>query len=90
MAELAALGLEYIIFQAVHDDRFGAFFNSSLHPRWGGSCADAVGVVMGAAATHGIKVWLSCEYTHTDADDVTNATLMAGRRAIMEDLVSSG
>jgi hypothetical protein len=45
---------------------------------------------MKAAAPLSVKVWLSCEFTHTDADSVSNATLMAGRHAIMSELVAKG
>eukprot|EP01043_Picozoa_sp_COSAG02_P023522 COSAG02_NODE_1259_length_13568_cov_747.342267_10_plen_616_part_00 len=88
--EMASFGLEFLIFQAVHDDRFGAYYNSSLHKRWDGACPDAVGVIMRAAADHGIKVWLSCEYTKTDADGVSDPQLMQGRYAIMQELVAGG
>eukprot|EP01051_Picozoa_sp_SAG22_P001153 SAG22_NODE_43_length_25304_cov_5.394644_5_plen_258_part_00 len=30
VTEFANLGIEFIVFQAVHDDRYGAFYNSSL------------------------------------------------------------
>eukprot|EP01043_Picozoa_sp_COSAG02_P048181 COSAG02_NODE_4708_length_5066_cov_9.251307_3_plen_662_part_00 len=88
--EMASFGLEFLIFQAVHDDRFGAYYNSSVHSRWAGACPDAVGVIMRAAAEHGMKVWLSCEYTKTDADGVSDPELMQGRYTIMKELVAGG
>jgi hypothetical protein len=45
---------------------------------------------MRAAAQHTIKIWLSCEFTHTDADGVNNQQLMLGRHAIMQELHSLG
>ena len=71
----------------VYNDRY---YNSSLHQRWAGACADVVGVIMRAAADHAIKIWLSCEYTKTDADGVSDPGLMQGRHAIMQELVSGG
>ena len=88
--ELKVLGIGYIIFQAVHDNRFGAFYDSTIHAHWKGACPDVVRTIMLAAAHEKIRVWLSCEYTNTDADGVTNSTLMDGRRAIMAELVSKG
>ena len=88
--EWASMGLHYLIFQAVHDERFGAYYNSSLHKHWAGACPDAVGAIMRAAAGRDIKVWLSCEYTNTDADGVSDPILMQGRYAIMKELVAGG
>ena len=90
IGEFAEFGIEYIIFQAVHDDRFGAYYNSSIYASWQGECPDVVRTIMLAAAREKIRVWLSCEYTDTDADGVTNSTLMEGRHAIMSELVHKG
>ena len=57
----------------MHGDRFGAYYHSSLHPPWRGRCKDVVGTVMKAASIEGIKIWLSCEFSHTDADSVTDS-----------------
>jgi hypothetical protein len=88
--EFGRVGIRFLIFQAVHDDRFGAYYNSSLHSVWKGQCSDVIGTVMKAAIGADIKIWLSCEFAHTDADGVTDPALMAGRRAIMTELVEEG
>lgn len=87
--EMHDLGIRLIIFQAVHDARFGAYYASALpfmRP-WPGQCADVVEAVLAAAdALPGMRVLLSAEYYGTEADPVANSTVMEGRLAIMEEL----
>lgn len=90
VSELRSFGVDQIIFQAVHDERFGAYYRSALYPAWTGACPDPVRVVMTAAATDGVKIWLSSEFVHTDSDGVTDPAVMAGRHAIMSELVELG
>jgi len=85
------LGIRLIIFQAVHDSRFGAYYASSLPfmAPWPGVCKDVVEAVLAAAdALPGMQVLLSAEYYGTEADPVANSTVMAGRLAIMTELVA--
>ena len=92
VADLYALGLRLIIFQAVHDARFGAYYTSALPfmAPWPGKCADVVEAVLSAAdALPGMQVLLSAEYFGTEADPVANATVMAGRLAIMAELAAT-
>jgi hypothetical protein len=90
--EMYDLGVRLIIFQAVHDARFGAYYSSSLpfmRP-WPGECADVVDTVMSAAdGLPGLRVLLSAEYYGTEADPVDNATVMLGRLAIMGELAAT-
>lgn len=88
--EFQEFGIEHIIFQAAHDDRFGAYYNSSLHTPWKGKCLDVTATVLDAADHLGMKVWLSSEYTKTEYDNVTDPGLMNGRHAIMRELVQRG
>ena len=92
LREWHALGIRLVIFQAVHDSRFGAFYTSALPfmAPWPGACADVVEAVLAAAdGLPGMRVLLSAEYTGTEADPVTNATVMAGRLAIMAELAAT-
>ena len=89
LREMHDLGMRLIIFQAVHDARFGAYYTSSLPfmAPWPGLCADVVEAVLAAAdALPGMRVLLSAEYYGTEADPVANSTVMQGRLAIMEEL----
>jgi len=92
VGEWFALGVRLIIFQAVHDARFGAYYTSSLPfmSPWPGACADVVEAVLAAAdSLTGMKVLLSAEYYGTEFDPVDNATVMAGRLAIMRELAAA-
>ena len=86
--ELVSLGIDTLIFQCVHDKRWGAYYNSSFldHAKLG--CADPVWSVMHKAAEVGIKIFLSCEFAGTDEDRVTDG--MATRLKIMHELVEKG
>jgi hypothetical protein len=86
-------GIRKIIFQAVHDDRWGAYYNSSLSfmKPWTGRCPDVVKAVMEAAdALEDLKIFLSCEYYKNEFDTVTNPAAMKGRLEIMSELVQKG
>jgi hypothetical protein len=92
VGEMYALGIRLIIFQAVHDSRFGAYYASSLPfmAPWPGLCPDVVEAVLAAAdALPGMQVLLSAEYYGTEADPVANATVMEGRLAIMQELAAT-
>jgi len=90
--EMYALGIRLIIFQAVHDARFGAYYASSLPfmAPWPGACKDVVEAVLSAAdALPAMQVLLSAEYYGTEADPVVNGTVMEGRLAIMAELAAT-
>ena len=90
--EMYSLGIRLIIFQAVHDSRFGAYYTSSLPfmSPWPGKCVDVVEAVLSAAdALPSMQVLLSAEYYDTEADPTSNATVMEGRLAIMAELAAT-
>ena len=89
MSSFKTFGVDTVIFQAVHDARWGSYYPSSLPfmSLWGGRCGDVVEAVLNATAILGMKVFLSCEYVHTEFDSVTNDTIMKGRLQIMKELV---
>ena len=92
MREWSSLGITLVIFQAVHDARFGAYYVSALPfmAPWPGACADVVEAVLAAADGAGMQVLLSAEYVGTEDDaPVGNATVMAGRLAIMAELAAT-
>ena len=82
------MGVSLIVFQAVHDDRWGAYYPSKLPFAlpWNGSCTDVVGAVLDGADAVGSRVLLSCEYMYNEDDSVTDPAIMSGRLAIMEEL----
>lgn len=84
------MGVDLLIFQAVHDARWGAYYPSQLPfaAPWNGSCADVVGAVLAGADAVGSRVLLSCEFVHDESDSVTDPSVMAGRLAIMEELAT--
>jgi hypothetical protein len=90
VGEWAAMGTEYLIFQLVHDEAWGAFYPSQLPfmKPWAGRCLDVVGNVLQASEEYGLRVFLSCEWVDNESDSVTNATLMQGRIEIMNELAS--
>lgn len=85
--KILEMNLTVVIFQTVHDARFGTFYPSKLPwmRAWPGKCKDVVGAVLAAAET---KVFLSCEFVNTEDDPVNNATIMEGRIAIMKELAA--
>ena len=85
--EWGGSGLSLIIFQAVHDDRFGAYFPSATLPLWNGSCGNVVGSVLDGAQRAGARVLLSCEWAHNESDGVA-PPLIAARLVIMRELAS--
>lgn len=84
------MGIDLVIFQAVHDERWGSYYPSKLPfaTPWNGTCADVVGAVLSGADAVGSRVLLSCEFVHSESDSVTDPTIMAGRLAIMEELAT--
>jgi hypothetical protein len=80
--EMGLFGTSTVIFQTVHDARFGAFYPSRLKwmKAWGGKCGDVVGAVLDAVQ----EVFLSCEFVNTEDDPINNATIMQGRLEIMK------
>ncbi len=89
MRDWVAFGIDLVIFQAVHDQRWGAYYASEIHRVWGGRCTDVVGTVLRFGERSGsLKVFLSSEFVQTDSDNVTSPFLMQGRHAIMKELVA--
>ncbi len=90
VAAFHSLGVDTIIFQAVHDARWGSYYPSDLPfmALWGGACPDVVGTVLSATSNLGMSTFLSCEYVHTEFDPVRNSTIMAGRLEIMKELTT--
>ncbi len=88
VGEWATAGINLIIFQAVHDQRWGAYYPSKLPfaSPWNGTCLDVVGAVLTGADIVGSKVLLSCEFVHGEDDSVTDPMIMSGRLAIMSEL----
>ena len=92
MSEWRAQGLTLVIFQASHDARFGAYYKSALPfmTAWPGACVDVVEAVLAAADDLSMQVLLSAEFVGTEDDaPVGNATVMAGRLAIMAELAAT-
>ena len=92
MREWASLGLELVIFQAVHDARWGAYYASALPwlPPWNGTCTDVVEAVLAAAdGLPGMRVLLSAEFVVGESDSVTDPTIMAQRLAILAELAAT-
>ena len=88
---LRRLGVDTIIFQAVHDARWGSYYPSKLPfmTSWSGACTDVVEAVLNATSQRGMHTFLSCEYVHTEFDPVDNSSIMEGRLQIMAELVSN-
>lgn len=80
-------GLDTVIFQAVHDARWGAYYSSTLPNMtlWSGACSDVVGAVLDGAESMNMSVYLSCEYVGTERDGLT-PPLIAARVAILDEL----
>jgi hypothetical protein len=88
-ADWGVLGVTDIIFQAVHDARWGAYYPSTLPflAPWNGTCLDVVGsVIRGAERRGAVKIWLSCEFVGTESDSITDPTIMAKRIKILGEL----
>src|SRR3989338_8146711 len=66
MAEWRGLGLEFVVFQDVHDSRYGAYYPSKLPwmKPWQGQCQDVVKAVVDS----GLKVFLSPEFVYNETD----------------------
>ena len=79
-----AFGVDVVIFQTVHDSRFGAYWPTKLPwmKQWDGLCADVVGAVMRS----NLKVFLSCEFVYNETDSVSNELIMQKRLEIMSNL----
>jgi hypothetical protein len=90
VGEWAAAGIDLIVFQAVHDQRWGAYYPSALPfaTPWNGTCTDVVGAVLKGADAVGSRVLLTCEYVHGEDDSVTDPAIMSGRLAIMSELAA--
>lgn len=90
VVSLHSLGVDTIIFQAVHDARWGSYYPSSLPfmKLWGGACPDVVDTILNATAANNMHTFLSCEYVHTEFDPVENSTIMDGRIQIMQELTA--
>jgi hypothetical protein len=84
--KIREMRLEVVVFQTVHDNRFGAFYPSRLPfmKPWAGRCADVVQAVLEAAS----KVILSCEFVGTENDPVSDPVIMAKRIQIMHELAA--
>jgi hypothetical protein len=82
------LQLDFIIFQAVHDGRWGAYFNSDLPflAPWTGKCLDVVEAVLNGADKSGVRVFLSSEFVGTEEDSITDPDIMTKRFQIMQEL----
>lgn len=88
-ADWGVMGVTDIIFQAVHDARWGAYYPSTLPflAPWNGTCPDVVGsAIRGAERQGAVKIWLSCEFVGTESDSITDPTIMAKRVKILREL----
>lgn len=90
VGEWARAGISLVVFQAVHDARWGSYYPSALPfaAPWNGTCADAVGAILSGADAVGSRVLLSCEFVHGESDSVTDPAVMQGRLAIMAELAA--
>eukprot|EP01062_Namystynia_karyoxenos_P057248 TRINITY_DN4820_c0_g2_i1.p1 TRINITY_DN4820_c0_g2~~TRINITY_DN4820_c0_g2_i1.p1 ORF type:complete len:555 (+),score=150.52 TRINITY_DN4820_c0_g2_i1:66-1667(+) len=88
VGEWAGMGIERIVFQAVHDNRWGAYYATSLpwaRP-WGGACADVVAAVLSAASQLGVGVYLSAEWAFNESDRIDDPAVVSRREGIMREL----
>lgn len=86
-AEMAALGLEYIvIMSSALDDK--AFYPSGFMPRWDLACKDPIAAVLEGAAENGLRVFVSAGfYGHTTEETSDAADYLDWHRRLTQELL---
>jgi hypothetical protein len=86
IAEMKAMGMEYLVFMAVANEG-KAFYPSELmdlqYPSWRKSPVDAI---MDAAASHGMKVFMSTGWAKDQDDNLRDPKIKGRQLEMMEEL----